>query len=226
MSGDNNHEDLGRTLIYFPVINNTQADTANLRESIWQMTLQKLGKNDRKLKANLIDELWFHIERSINYWPLSYEKVRLYQDGLPVSRRKAKIVTEMAKAGSLNHRLLLQLMERGATIMGTESPELLIQEYELVKQTLCCSDTMQTAKAVAYQNALSESLLKRRGQYIADRINSSLHIGETGILFLGLVHFLGNWLDKDIQVIYPINQPFGHGSKGNEQTKRLGSDCR
>jgi len=213
MSGDCNHEDLGRTLIYFPVINNTQADTANLRESIWQMTLQKLGKNDGKLKANLIDELWFHIERSVDYWPLSYEKVRLYQDGLPVSRRKAKIVTEMAKAGSLNHRLLLRLMERGATIMGTESPELLIREYELVKQTLCGSDTMQTAKAVAYQNALSEALLKRRGQYIADRINSSLHIGETGILFLGLVHFLGNWLDKDIQVIYPINQPFGHGSK-------------
>jgi len=213
MSGESNHEDLGRTLIYFPVINNTQADTANLRESIWQMTLQKLGKNDGKLKANLIDELWFHIERSVDYWPLSYEKVRLYQDGLPVSRRKAKIVTEMAKAGSLNHRLLLRLMERGATIMGTESPELLIREYELVKQTLCGSDTMQTAKAVAYQNALSEALLKRRGQYIADRINSSLHIGETGILFLGLVHFLGNWLDKDIQVIYPINQPFGHGSK-------------
>lgn len=226
MSGDSNHEDLGRTLIYFPVINNTQADTANLRESIWQMTLQKLGKNDRKLKANLIDELWFHIERSIDYWPLSYEKVRLYQDGLPVSRRKAKIVTEMAKAGSLNHRLLLQLMERGATIMGTESPGLLIQEYELVKQTLCGSDTMQTAKALAYQNALSESLLKRRGQYIADRINSTLHIGETGILFLGIVHFLGNWLDKDIQVIYPINRPLGLGSKGNEKTKRLDPDRR
>jgi len=226
MSRDGNHEDLGRTLIYFPVINNTQADTANLRESMWQITLQKLGKNDRKLKANLIDELWFHIERSIHYWPLSYEKVRLYQDGLPVSRRKTKIVTEMAKAGSLNHRLLLQLMEKGATIMGTESPELLIQEYELVKQTLCCSDTMQTAKAVAYQNALSESLLKRRGQYIADRINSTLHIGETGILFLGIVHLLGNWLDKDIQVIYPINRPFGYGNKGNEKTKRLDSDRR
>ena len=226
MSRDSNHKDLGRTLIYFPVINNTQADMANLRESIWQMTLQKLGKNDRKLKANLIDELWFHIERSINSWPLSYEKVRLYQDGLPVSRWKTKIVTEMAKAGSLNHRLLLRLMERGATIMGTESPELLIQEYELVKQTLCGSDTLQTAKAVAYQNALSESLLKRRGQYIADRINSTLHIGETGILFLGVVHFLGDWLDEDIQVIYPINRPFGHGSKENEKTKRLNSDRR
>jgi hypothetical protein len=226
VSRDSNHEDSGRTLIYFPVINNTQADTANLRESIWQITLQKLGKNDRKLKANLIDELWFHIERSIHYWPLSYEKVRLYQDGLPVSRRKAKIVTEMAKAGSLNHRLLLQLMERGATIMGTESPELLIQEYELVKQTLCGSDTMQTAKAVAYQNALSESLLKRRGQYIADRINSTLHIGETGILFLGIAHFLGDWLDKDIHVIYPINRPFSYGSKGNEKTKCLDSDRR
>jgi hypothetical protein len=226
MSRNIDREVLERTLIYFPIIHNTQADIGALRESMWQMTLQKLGKNSWELKANLIYEMWAQIEHVIDYLPLSYERVRLYQDGLPVCRREAEIVTELAKAGSLNHLLLLRLMERGATLVGTESSELLVQEYNLVKQILDGSNTLKEPENEAHQNAFRDSLLKRRGQYIADRINSTLRIGETGILFLGLLHSLGNWLDRDIRVTYPISRPFGHESKGNERTKRLDSDRR
>ena len=195
-----------RRLIYFPVIH-TQADMGAFSESIRRAILHKFGWKAWKNKANLIDKMWAEIEQVIDGLALSYERVRLYQDGLPVCGREAEIVTELAKAGGRNHRLLLRLMEAGATLMGTESSELLIQEYELVKQILGAGNTMEAAETEARRKALSDSLLKRRDQYIADRINGTLGIGETGILFLGMLHSLNNRLDKDIRVMYPINRP-------------------
>ncbi len=97
--------------------------------------------------------------------------------------------------------------------MGTESSELLVEEYELVKQTLARGDTLKAAGVAARKKALSDSLLLMRDRYIADRINGTLRAGETGILFLGMLHSLGNWLDKDIRVIYPITRPAGAGDK-------------
>ncbi len=45
-----------------------------------------------------------------------------------------EIVSELSASGSRNHRLLMHLMDKGAMIMGTESPELLMEEYELAKK--------------------------------------------------------------------------------------------
>jgi len=180
-----------------------------LRESVRRATLQKLGQMGWKRKVNLIDAGWTEIEKVIDGLALCFEKARLYQDGLPVCGREAEIVTELAKAGSRNHQLLLRLMERGAMIMGTESSELLVEEYEVVKQNLAARDTLKAAGVAAGKKALSDSLLKRRDQYIAERINGTLRAGETGILFLGMLHSLGNWLDRDIRVIYPITRPPG-----------------
>jgi len=201
-----NSEVLSRTLIYIPIIH-SQVDMGALSESVRRTTLQRLGEKGWKRKANLIDTMWAEIEKVIDGLTLSFEKVSLYQDGLAVCGREAEIVTELAKAGSRNHRLLLRLMERGAAIMGTESSELLVEEYELVKQTLARGDTLKAAGVAARQKALSDSLLKRRDRYIADRINGTLLPGETGILFLGMLHSLGNLLDKDIRVTYPITRP-------------------
>lgn len=69
-------------------------------------------------------------------WVLPYPRVRLYQDGLPVCGREVEITTDLARAGSRNHQLLLRVMERDATLMGTESAELLVRDYRLIKQML------------------------------------------------------------------------------------------
>jgi hypothetical protein len=200
-------EALIRTLIYIPIIH-TETDMGTLSESIQKSTLQKFGKKGLKRKEDMIDNLWTEIERVIDNFALSYEEVRLYQDGLPVCRREAEIVTELAKAGSRNHRLLLVLMKRGARIMGTESLGLLMEEYELDKQILAPRGARGKAVMESSRKALIDSLLKRRDKFISDRINSTLCAGETGILFLGMLHSLHNTLDNDIQVIYPLNPPF------------------
>lgn len=198
---------LERTLIYIPIIH-TQADMGALSEAVRRATLQKLGKKSWKRKVHLTDKMWTDIEQVIDALDLPYGKVRLYQDGLPVCGREVEIVTELAKAGGRNHRLVLRLMERGATIMGTESSELLVEEYERIKQMMAAGGTLEASKSKAPQKALGDLLLIKRDQFIADRINNTLRAGETGILFLGMLHALENWLDKDIKVIYQINRPF------------------
>ena len=199
-----------RTLIFIPIIHSA-ADMGGLRESVQRVTLQKLGEKVWENRIRLIDGLWDKIETVINELSLSWEKVRLYQDGLPVCGLEVKIVTEIAKAGSRNHVILLRLMENGATIMGTESPELLKEEYNLVKRILSADNALEAARIEECQKPLSDALLKKRDQYIADRINRTLGIGETGIIFLGMLHSLDNLLDKDIQVICPISQHLDFG---------------
>src|SRR5262249_55932565 len=62
-------------------------------------------------------------------------KARLYQDGLPACGLEEKIVRDLAMQGVPNYRILLKLMERGATLEGTEDPDLLRTEYELIMST-------------------------------------------------------------------------------------------
>lgn len=202
-----------RKLLYIPIIH-TRADMGALSESVSRVTLRKVGRAAFKRKVNAVDRVWTEIEKTLDHLDLPYKTVRVYQDGLPVCGREAEIVTELANAGSRNHGLLLRLMEGGATIMGTESAELLVEEYELIKKILSAGDPSEAAKIEARQKPLSDTLLKRRDQYIADRINSTLQIGETGILFLGMFHSLSSLIDKDIRVIYPINRPVDRGGKG------------
>jgi len=194
-----------RTLLYLPIIH-TPADMGALKESVVRTTHEKLGRLGLARKVQTIDKIWTEIERVLDGLALNFAKVRLYQDGLPVCGREAEIVAELARAGNRNHQLLRRLMEKGATLMGTESGDLLVQEYQLVKHTLT-SRAPKAAALAAQRRALSESLLKRRDQFIADRINETLKEGETGILFMGMLHAVERFLPKDIKVIYPLQGP-------------------
>jgi hypothetical protein len=203
-----------RSLFFFPIVH-TQTDMGQLGDSVQRATIQKLGIKAWRHKMRAIDERWGEIERTIDGLPLHYEKVRLYQDGLPICGREKEIVRELADKGSRNHRLLLLLMERGATLMGTESPELLLIEYQLVKESVTGQNRGRRKITKAEATDSDNTLLDRRNRFIAQRINSTLQTGETGILFLGMLHTLENLLDDDMQVIYPISQPYQLGGRNN-----------
>ena len=153
MAGSSGFKDwnlTGRRLLHIPIIH-SQAEMGSLSPTIQAMTVRKLGAKGWERNVSLIDGIWTQIEQAIDSWSLPYEKVRLYQDGLPVCGRELEIVSELAKAGSRNHQLLLRLKERGATLMGTESAGLLVQEYNLIKQTLAASDPATAARLEARQ---------------------------------------------------------------------------
>lgn len=93
--------------------------------------------------------------------------------------------------------------------MGTESPELLLEEYRQITRDLAQESGSDPGPAETQTSR--EALLKRRDQYIADRINSTLEDGETGILFLGMLHSLTNLLAKDIRLVFPVDASSGNG---------------
>ena len=102
----------------------------------------------------------------------------------------------------------MRLMNAGATVMGTESLELLLQEYELAKRDLGAARPLGLKASDKAQRA---SLLSRRDRFIAERINNTLLPGEIGIIFLGMFHCLEPWLEKDIEVVYPNGRPVREG---------------
>lgn len=190
-----------RQLLYFPIIH-TLADMGALQEAVQRATVQKLGLKVWRHKQQAVDQLWTRIERILAELHLPFPRVRLYQDGLPVCGHETAIVTKLAQGGSRNHQLLMALMQQGATLMGTESAELLVQEYAAVKNHLQRPQTQSTSPGTS--KSQEASVLEQRNQFIARRINDTLLPGETGILFLGMLHHIGDLLDHDIEVIYPL----------------------
>lgn len=186
-----------RVLLYFPILH-TEADMGALRDAVQRMTVRKVGRRGWARTRQLVDELWEGIERAIAGLDLCWQRVRVYQDGLPECGRELEIVAELAQAHSRNHELLWRLHQHGATLMGTESPDLLMTEYRFARETLA------SPNRAAPQKAARDALLAQRDRHIAARINSTLRRGETGILFLGALHSAVGLLDKDIRVVCPL----------------------
>lgn len=186
-----------RTLIYLPIIH-AQEDLGGLGLAIRRATTRQMGQRGFYHKTRGIEERWTQIEKALNALKLDFSKVRLYQDGLPVCGREAELVAQLAQTGSRNYRLLKELLDRGAVLMGTEDPELLQQEYELAKAAMSSPAPGDPARHAA--------LLKARDRFIAQRINDTLLPGETGILFLGMLHAPENFLSRDLRVIYPLGR--------------------
>jgi hypothetical protein len=175
-----------------------------LGPSIRGKKLSALGRQGLMHNAAVVDKMWVQIENLITGLPAPQGVVRVYQDGLPVCGHEQEIVSDLAEAGSRNHRLLLNLQAHGATLMGTESPDLLIEEYQLATAMFAPGVKL---KANTSQQHLHDSLLEKRDRFIASRINNTLASGENGILFLGMLHEVAKYLDSDIDVVYPLGRP-------------------
>jgi len=194
---------MGRKLVYIPIIH-TEADMGTLRTAVRGMKLSTLGRQGLKHNAAVVEKLWAQIESVVANLPVSSGTTRVYQDGLPVCGHEREIVSELAGAGNRNHGLLLKLQERGATLMGTESPELLVEEYQLAAAAFAAGATIRTQ---IRQKQWRDTLLEKRDRYIAARINGTLGAGESGILLVGMLHEVARYLDSDIDVMYPLGPP-------------------
>jgi len=189
-----------RELLYFPVVH-TLEDMGTMGESVQKARVSRTGRSSTHRVALAVGKLWDEIERVASELQPLPGKMRAYQDGLPVCDHVREIVADLAAAGSRNHRLLLALEERGVVVMGTESPELLVEEYQLASAMISAGDS---ARVKAKGNTLHGSLLDRRDRFIADRINVTLLPGETGLLFIGMLHQVSRHLQADIKIQYPV----------------------
>ncbi|MBM4083302.1 MAG: hypothetical protein FJ272_00765 [Planctomycetes bacterium] len=185
--------------MWIPIIH-TEADLGSMKASVRRLYVRRAGERgwDRRVKA--VEDIWRTIRAQVQALKLDYSRVRLYQDGLPNCGHEPEIVKGLAQSGSQNHQLLQELMEKGATVMGTESPELLLEEYQLARKTLGTLGASQPDGQERLQRERSLLILEKRDRYIAERISQTLKPGETGVLFLGMLHSLDGLLPQEVEV--------------------------
>jgi hypothetical protein len=197
-----------RTLIYCPVIHSV-VDLGALGKPVQSATNTAFGAEAWRRRVHTVDQMWTEIERLIEAMDLEPARTWVYQDGLPICEHELEIVKEMTYKGSRNHRILLRLHSLGATLMGTESAPLLLQEYNLAKRLLDPDLRDLDGDGRDALQLQARTLLRARDRFIAERINSTLGAGEVGILFLGMLHDVTPWLASDIRVAYPLGTPLG-----------------
>jgi len=189
-----------RRLIHVPIVH-SQADLGPIQERVRQAYIEKGGEAAWKASRTALAEFWSAMEIAMDRLPVDFSKLRLYQDGLPVCGLEEKIVRDLAQQGGVNYRILLKLAERGAKIEGTENPDLLRKEYQLIMDGLHADAGSLGADAAKDGNAeILRDLLDRRDRFIAQRIDKTLQAGETGILFLGALHRATAMLPGTIEV--------------------------
>ncbi len=166
-------------------------------------TSAELGSEGQQNRADFVarhgDLLWAEREAKIeHYWlnvrdavlglPIGLDQVKVYQDSLPDGPGADRLVDDMAGHGnSPNHRVLQLLKTRGASIIGTESLSLLMEEYQAIKDGRASPDLLRRS-------------LEARDRYIANRIGETLAEGEIGILFIGAAHDVARFCDPSIKV--------------------------
>ena len=194
-----------RRLIYVPIIH-TMVDMGSRAEGLRQESIRRFGAERWAMSRRIIEEVWEGIRAKLLALELPWERVRIYQDGLPVSGKELEIAREVAAQGSKNYQIVMELVRRGARLMGTEDPSLLREEYALVSAVADAKDEVSREQARATYTREGSRILKERDAFTARRIAETLEEGEVGLLFLGMMHEVDRLLREGIQVEFLIDR--------------------
>ncbi len=189
-----------RKLILIRIVH-TSSDMGSMGEGLVKEGMAKMGREKWLENQRKIEKFWDDLEKEIDGLGLDYSKTRIYQDGLPCGGELGlRIVRETADKGSKNYQIVRKLIERGAAIEATESPELLRKEYEHIKDLITAKTPEEKADAARRYNQIKDELMQERDAYIAKAIDISLKDNETGVLFIGAAHNVISKLPEDIEV--------------------------
>jgi len=177
-----------RTLIIVPIVHSRE-DMGSLAPE----SARGLAEATRRGAA-----FWSAMRERIESLDEDWNGVNVYQDGLPDTLPELvdKIVSD---APGQNYELLRWLIERGAAVLGTEDPKLLVEEHALLKAIDDASGPAKAKARAAYAGRASE-ILDERDRYIARRIDASLGDGQSGVLFVGVAHQVEKYLPRDTTV--------------------------
>lgn len=180
-----------RKLIHVPIVHGPE-DLGTQLEAVRRAYLTRFGVRAWQLHLKSIEQFWNEVRQRLR--PLRQQPLRLrvYQDGLPACGREIELVRQLSAQGSQNYRLLAELVEAGAELVGTEDPELLRQEHERASGAALVGES---ASAARY-----DALMEARDRYIAARIDATLAETELGLLFMGALHRVVENLPADIRV--------------------------
>ena len=109
-----------RKLFHIPIIH-TPEDMGSHKAEVKKEYIAKHGLSKWNDHNKMVDKFWQELGTILLTLPVDYAKVKVYQDGLPVFGRELELVGELAKTGNRNYQLIFELVERGATVVGTLS---------------------------------------------------------------------------------------------------------
>ena len=186
-----------RKLLYIPIIHN-EADLGSLAKGVEERAKALIGASSWQKHQEIVRLYWQAIA---NYWNgKDVAGLKIFQDAMPTDGEVGqKIVQSLAANGSINHQIIVQLVERGAKLIKTEDAALLKEEYFLTKEL--AEKKSDSFRCLAHYKEQKDRLLKARDAYISKSINESLQEGETGVCFLGAEHRIAPNLVRDIDVV-------------------------
>jgi len=197
-------------LIYVPILH-TRRETAGIARSLQDSAntgstaTQAPGDDDRSAGDDRsIQEMWAGIAAKLNDVHLPYERVRIFQEAMPVCGIEKEIAESLTAQGSRNHQLLMDLVGQGARLEGTEDPDLLVQEYEYLTALIAAGAGRPELVAFEEYQARSKVLMEKRDAFIAARIRSTIREGELPLVFMGVRHQLDKQLEGDFMITYLI----------------------
>ena len=187
-----------RKLYLVPIIH-MSSDMGSLAPDFEETSIKVLGQKIWQKHKEIISGFWDSIEQFFR--SIDVKGFKVYQDGLIADGAEGiRIIKEGITQGSKNYQIIGDLLERGAVLVKTEDFSLVKEEYDyIIKLTHSKSRKKREIVALKY-NLVRNSLLKRRDEFIAKRINETLREKETGILFVGAYHDVLSKLPNDIQV--------------------------
>jgi len=208
-----------RQLIHIPLIH-APADMGTMAQRLEAVYVDRFGRRRWQEQVALAERFWRAVRRELESLGLDYARVDMYQDGLPVCGKEAQIVRAAAGQGSENHQLLVDLMARGASLVGTEDTRLLLEEYQDLQAAVGRAlpaekaspggrETPPAAQRRGFEDEQDEGRaatarhlvrLAERDAYIGRRIGTTLQPGRTGLLLLGMAHAIEPHLPGDIVV--------------------------
>jgi len=181
-----------RKLIHVPIVHGPE-DLGTQLEAVRKAYVSRLGIRAWHQHLMRIEQFWNEVRQRFRPLRAQAQKLRIYQDGLPVCGQEIELARQLAAQGSRNHRLLVELVEAGAVLVGTEDPELLRQEHARAGRA---EGVAEAASAARY-----DDLMEARDRYVAGRIDVTLAEPELGLLFMGALHRVVEKLPSDIQVV-------------------------
>ena len=187
-----------RRLLYVPIIH-SEADLGSISAALVQTSIMRLGEQRWATHKETVCKFWSSVAAFLS--SLDPSQLRIYQDGLATDGEVGRrIVEEAARRGSKNYQLVLELLNKGAGLRKTESPDLLIREHENVLALAQEESTKKHQRVARRYRLVRDSLMKERDKFIADNINATLKEGELGVLFIGAYHNVIPCLATDISV--------------------------
>ncbi len=192
-----------KKLIYIPIVHN-KADLGSLGSQLSVEGAQKYGASAWQNHLDEVEKSWDKIELEIfkRLKKTSFDKIKIYQDGLPVAGEIGiKIVNDAAGNGSKNYSIIRRLLAGGANLELAENKDLLLKEYYLLADINKAETPEKQLESFLFYQKISGELLLSRDHYVAKQINETLKDGETGIAFFGASHTITDKLKTDINVI-------------------------